>query len=117
MPQPRPANRQKFAEIADFNLDGSFDLAVTNSGDNDVSILLGKGGGTTTFAGRSASVGDGGRRRRTQHGLTTIRVLAAGPSRITPRGKRFSMGNCRRSGWTDTSRRRRTDKIFTASPW
>ena len=32
--------------VGDFNGDGKLDLAVTNSGDNTVSVLLGKGDGT-----------------------------------------------------------------------
>jgi dienelactone hydrolase len=36
--------------VADFNGDGKLDLAVTNTGDNTVSVLLGKGDGTFATA-------------------------------------------------------------------
>ena len=41
----------------DFNDDGSLDVAVANTGDNTVSILLGHGGGTLTPSGSPISVG------------------------------------------------------------
>lgn len=41
----------------DFNDDGSLDVAVANTGDNTVSILLGNGSGTLTASGSPISVG------------------------------------------------------------
>jgi hypothetical protein len=46
------------AAVGDFNLDGKLDLAVANSGDGDVTILLGNGsGGFTQAAGSPVDVG------------------------------------------------------------
>ncbi len=41
----------------DFNHDGNLDVAVANTGDNTVSILLGLGGGTLTLSGTPINVG------------------------------------------------------------
>ena len=44
-----PANNgNRWVAKGDFNLDGFLDLAVSNSGSNTVSLLLGKGDGTFT---------------------------------------------------------------------
>ena len=42
-----------FVAVADFNGDGSADVAVTNASDSTVSVLLGKGDGTFTQAAGS----------------------------------------------------------------
>jgi hypothetical protein len=42
------ANGNRWVAKGDFNLDGFVDLAVTNSGNNSLSILIGKGDGTFT---------------------------------------------------------------------
>lgn len=42
------ANGNRWVTKGDFNLDGIVDLAVTNSGNNTLSILVGKGDGTFT---------------------------------------------------------------------
>ncbi len=44
--------------VGDFNGDGKLDLAVVNSGDRNVSILLGNGDGTFTAAAASPATGD-----------------------------------------------------------
>jgi hypothetical protein len=44
--------------LGDFNGDGVLDLAVTNAGDNTLTILLGKGDGTFTTTASSPQTGD-----------------------------------------------------------
>ena len=44
--------------VGDFNNDGKLDLAVTNSGDNDVEMFLGNGNGTFQ-AGATYAAGPG----------------------------------------------------------
>lgn len=43
----------------DFNHDGNLDVAVANTGDNTVSILLGNGSGSLTVTGTAINVGHG----------------------------------------------------------
>jgi Bacterial Ig-like domain (group 3)/FG-GAP-like repeat len=50
-------NFPEAVRIGDFNNDGLLDLAVANSEDNTVSILLGNGNGTFTAAGAPVPVG------------------------------------------------------------
>jgi len=48
-------NAPSAVAVADFNGDGKLDLAVTNTGDNTVSVLLGKGDGTFATAANYAT--------------------------------------------------------------
>ena len=51
------ANTPTSLTTGDFNNDGKLDVAVANTGDNTIDILLGNGSGTLTLSGSAISVG------------------------------------------------------------
>jgi len=57
IPQPGSGSSLNALVVGDFNSDGKTDLAVTNSSENTVSILLGNGDGTFTVSNAASATG------------------------------------------------------------